>query len=411
MGEGTKRPANVKFLRPLRVLFLTHRLPYAPNRGDRIRAYHLLRLLASRHEVHLVSLLHDAEEHGHLGDLAGVAASVTGAVVPRLRNRVQAVVALAGSRPLTHVLLSSPEFRPAIDKVVANAPPDVVLAYCTGVASALFTAPLDTVPGVLDMVDVDSEKWSELAQTASYPMKWVYRREARTLSRFERNAAERAVATAVVSERERALAERVLGRPVIAVPNGVDIQSWAPPAGQVSRPEVVFCGVLNYEPNERGAIWLASEVWPLVKQQEPGARLRLVGMNPSPRVRALAASDSIEVTGAVPDVRPHVWQASAAVAPLWLARGTQNKVLEALAAGLPCVVTPAVLEGLPPVAREACLCRQDAAGFAEALIGLVRSPLGAEKRAAIGNSVKSLGWEGQLAPFLGLVEAARLGQA
>jgi sugar transferase (PEP-CTERM/EpsH1 system associated) len=327
--------------------------------------------------------------------------------VPALRNRIAAAAALAGTRPLTHVLLSSPGFSTAIQRSVTHALPDVVVAYCTGIAGAVFRPPLDAVPCIVDMVDVDSEKWAELAGTSSFPMKWIYGREARTMRAFERTAARRAAATTVVSERERELAERVLDGPIIAVPNGVDVVTWARPAEQPVRPEVVFCGVFNYEPNERGAVWLASEVWPLVRQQAPDGRLKLVGMNPSPRVQALAVPGSIEVTGAVPDVRPHVWQASCAAAPLWLARGTQNKVLEALAAGLPCVVTPAVLEGLPSAAREACLCRHDAAGFAEAIVSLLRKPPGTERRAVISQTVQTLGWETQLDPFLRLVEAAR----
>jgi sugar transferase (PEP-CTERM/EpsH1 system associated) len=391
----------------VRILFLTHRLPYAPNRGDRIRAYHLLRLLASRHEVHVVSLIHDEEERQHLADLSGVAATVEGAWVSRLRNRMAAVGALSGSRPLTHVLLSSSAFPAAIDRSVRRARPDVVLAYCTGIAAAVFDSPLAATPCVLDMVDLDSEKWAELAQTSRGPMKWVYRREARTLRAFERAAVDRAAATTVVSERERELAARLLDRCITAVPNGVDIDYWARPQGHEVRPDVVFCGVFNYEPNERGAIWLASEVWPLVKQQEPTARLRLVGMKPSAAVRALADGGSVEVTGAVPDVRPYVWQASAGVAPLWLARGTQNKVLEALAAGLPCVVTPAVMEGLPPSAQQACVSRSDAAGFAAALISMLRRAAGPTERALTSQSVQSLRWESQLAPFLTILEDLR----
>jgi sugar transferase (PEP-CTERM/EpsH1 system associated) len=391
----------------VRILFLTHRLPYAPNRGDRIRAFHLLKLLSAHHEVHLVSLLHDDSEASHLGDLNGLAASVRGARVAVMRNRIAAASALLGDRPLTHVLLGSPDLEAAVRDAVAPAPPDVVLAYCTGIAHAAFRHPLASVPCILDMVDVDSQKWAELAETSVFPMKSVYRREARTLRAFERAAAQRAVATTVVSERERSLAEKVLGSPVTSVPNGVDVNFWAPRFNFEVRPEVVFCGVFNYEPNERGAIWLASEVWPLVKRAIPDARLKLVGMNPSPRVQELASAGSVEVTGAVPDVRPHVWQAAAAAAPLWLARGTQNKVLEALAAGLPCVVTPPVLDGLPAQARDACVARSDAAGFAEALIPMLRHPAGANERAALRDRVKTLSWEAQLAPFLTLIEGLR----
>ena len=395
----------------MRILFLTHRLPYAPNRGDRIRSYHLLRLLARHHEVHVVSLVHDDEEHRHLGEVASIVASARAAKVTTFRNHVAALLALPGGRPLTHVLLASPAFNAAIHESVAAAPPDVVLSFCTGVAPAVFREPLSRVPCVLDMVDVDSEKWSDLAGRTSPPMKWIYQREARTLRAFERQAMERARATTVVSERERMLAERVLEHTAQTVPVGVDVNAWGPPADVESAPEIVFCAVFNYPPNEEGAEWLATEVWPAVTRQVPNARLRLVGMHPSARVRALTGDESIEVTGAVADVRPHVWRAAAAVAPLWLSRGTQTKVLEALAAGVPCIVTPAVLEGLPPAARSACLSRGDAASFAEAIVTCLVHPATEAGRSATRQSVQTLGWDVQLAPFLRILEEAVAAQS
>ena len=395
----------------MRILFLTHRLPYAPNRGDRIRSYHLLRLLARHHEVHVVSLVHDDEEHRHLGEVAALVASARAAKVTKFRNHVAALLALPGDRPLTHVLLASPAFNTAIHESVAAAPPDVVLSFCTGVAPAVFTEPLSRVPCVLDMVDVDSEKWSDLAGRTGPPMKWIYRREARTLRAFERRAMERALATAVVSERERMLAERALDHSALTVPVGVDVNAWSPPARIDRAPEIVFCAVFNYAPNEEGAMWLASEVWPSVRRQVPNARLKLVGMHPSARVRALAVDGSIEVTGAVADVRPHVWRSAAAVAPLWLSRGTQTKVLEALAAGAPCIVTPAVLDGLPVAARNACLCREDARGFAEAIVACLLHPASEARRTEIRQSVQDLDWDVQLAPFLDILKGAAAAQS
>jgi sugar transferase (PEP-CTERM/EpsH1 system associated) len=395
----------------VRILFLTHRLPYAPNRGDRVRAYHLLRLLARHHEVHLVSLVHDRDELSHLGDLASIAASARAASVPTLRNHVAAVATLPTHIPLTHALLSSPELLPAIHDSVAAAPPDVVLAYCTGVAGAVFREPLDSLPCVLDMVDLDSEKWAELAENSHWPMTWIYRREMRTLRAFERQAMARAVVTTVVSERERALVERLLGQPARTVPVGVDVDFWRRPADARMYREIVFCAVFNYEPNELGAIWLASKVWPLVRGRVPDAKLKLVGMNPTSRIRALAVEGSIEVTGAVDDVRPHVWRASGAVAPLWVARGTQTKVLEALAGGLHCVVTPAVLEGLPVSAQSACITRHDAEGFAEAVIQLLERPATGEGVRKIAESVEGLGWDRQLHPFLEIFDEISTGHA
>ena len=391
----------------MRILFVSHRLPYAPNRGDRIRAYHLLRLLSTSHDVHLISLVHDEDEREHLGAMASLVSSVHPVPVPKFRNRILAAAALTGSRPLTHVLLGSRAMRPAIEHALQTGIPDVVFAYCTGIASVLFEPSLAHRPALLDMVDVDSEKWAELGVTRQGPMQWIYRREARTLRIFERRAMQRAAVTTVVSERERQVAERVLEQPAVVVPNGVDVEAWTPPGGLRAELEVVFCGVFNYAPNEEGALWLASHVWPIVKRQEPGARLKLVGMHPTQRILALAAQGSVEVTGAVPDIRPHVWQASVAVAPLWLARGTQNKVLEAVAGGLPCVVTPAVMDGLPDTIRKACVSAADAESFAAAIVSLLRQGATDHRRAEISKQAVRLSWSTQLNPFLELLEQAR----
>ncbi len=300
------------------------------------------------HRVHVVSLIHDEEEGRRAADVRALGARVDCARVSNVRNRARALAALVTSTPLTHVLLDSRELRPLIRAAFARERPDVVVAYCSGMARLALEPPLDAVPFVLDMVDVDSEKWRELAPAASMPMSWIYRREYRTMRRFEERAAEAAEATLVVSERERAVMQDVQpDSRVIVVPNGVDLGGFAPPEAPAEGRNVVFCGVFDYPPNVSGAVWLAQEIWPKVKTRHPDATLTLVGMNPARAVLALARDPSVRVTGAVSDVRPFLWQAAVSAAPLLVARGVQNKVLEALAAGLPCVVTPPVFEGLP----------------------------------------------------------------
>jgi len=392
----------------VRILFLTHRLPYAPNRGDRIRAHHLLRLLGAAHEVHLVSLVHDEEESRHIQDLQHTVASVTGVRVDRIWNLVAAGFALSGPRPLTHVLLRGRRIRDVLQRCVDEATPDVIVAYCTGMARYALEPPLVGIPFVLDMVDVDSEKWAALAETTRRPMKWIYEREAASLGDFERLAVERASATVVVSERERVLLERVApDRKAIVIQNGVDVASFAAATPPQREPRVIFCGVFDYAPNEAGAAWMASKVWPLVRRHIPEARLSLVGMNPSRAVRALGADTSITVAGAVPDVRPHLWQSAIAVAPIWLSRGVQNKVLEAIAAGLPCVVTPPVFDGLPVAVRPACAVAADEDSFAAAVVSLLRQDHDSRRRTAARADLSELDWTRQLLPFLDVLAAAR----
>ncbi|HYL81894.1 MAG TPA: TIGR03087 family PEP-CTERM/XrtA system glycosyltransferase [Candidatus Acidoferrum sp.] len=386
----------------MRTLFLTHRLPYAPNRGDRIRAFHVLRALATFSQVDLVSLVHDQDEAAQAHSLADLA-RVTVVPVSRLRNLLRAGPRLLGRMPLTHALLDGPSLRPALEAAYARQP-DLVLAFCSGMARYALLPPLGGLPFVLDMVDVDSCKWDALADASRGPMRAIYRREAWTLRRFEAEATRRARAPLVVNDRERdALIRLAPGAAIPVVPNGIDLASFRLPRQQapVRDPDtVVFCGVMNYAPNEAGVLWFAEKVWPLVLRERPGARFLVVGSHPTQAVQAMAASQpSIRVTGTVAEVQPYLWRAALSVAPLQVARGLQNKVLEAVAAGLPVVATPAVLDGIPREALPACAAAADPGGFAQAVLRLLALS-GPEREALVAHAdLTTLTWERRLAPL------------
>jgi polysaccharide biosynthesis protein PslH len=388
----------------MKVAFLTQRLPYAPNRGDRVRAYHeLQQMAAAGHEVHLVSLVHDSEEASQTSRLSAVAASVRVARVPRKRNMLLAVPHLLGRRPLTHLLLDSPEIRPTLRTLLSEVEPDVVLAYCSSMARFAIEPPLSGMPFLLDMVDVDSAKWAALAETSRFPLRLVYAREARVLARFEAQAMRLARRVFVVNDREASLlTERGDdGAKVQVLPNGIDVAYWVPPGPRDNGQDVVFCGVMDYTPNEEGALWLGLQVWPKVLARCPSARLWIVGSNPTRRLLDLSReASSIRVTGTVPDVRPYLWKAAVAAAPLLIARGVQNKVLEAVAAGLPTVVTPAVAAGLPPEVMTACVSAESPDLFASALVGLLARPADERRRMAASARLRELTWDSRLSPLL-----------
>jgi polysaccharide biosynthesis protein PslH len=393
----------------MRVLFLTHRLPYAPNRGDRIRAFHIIRSLAGTVELEVMSLVHDRDELAHVEQVRAMGAEVTAFQVPRLRNHAAAAVALSGTRPLTHVLLDAPSIGPAIRHAVATRRPDVVLAYCSGMARFALEPPLAGIPLVLDLVDVDSQKWAALSATASWPKRLIYAREARYLSGFERAAAERAHTTLVVNERERkALCDLAPRANVRIVSNGVDVQPLQPHTAAADVPHVVFCGVMDYQPNVDAVTWFALNVWPLVRARKPSARFIIVGSSPTAAVRRLAARDTgIDVTGTVPDVGAYLRHASIAVAPLMTARGIQNKVIEALGTGLPTVVTPQVFEGLPREARAGCRVADSVETFADQTLALLALTSAERRSLAAKADLARLGWECQLVPLHeALAEAA-----
>lgn len=392
----------------MRVLFLTHRLPYAPNRGDRIRAYHLLRFLSSQAAIDLVSLVHDKQEARHVGELRSMVASATVVRVPRIKNLFRCVPALFTRKPLTHVLLHAPGFARALRAVTQAHPPDVVLAYCSGTAQYLFGPELRDVPAVLDMVDVDSGKWADLACVNAWPKQWLFRREAAVLGAFEARAAVRAAVVLTVNDRERAaLTALAPTARIVTLPIGVDSAAYRPTTSPVNQPVVVFSGVMNYEPNVRGATWLIHDVWPLVRAVRPDARLFLVGATPAAAVRSLqSAAKGITVTGSVPDVRPFLWSAALAVAPLRVARGVQTKVLEALAAGLPCVVTAAVAQGLPAEAAPGCRVADTPRQFADEILELLRWEPADRRALATEAAIEQLDWTRQLGLLPDLLRAA-----
>ena len=393
----------------MRILFLTHRLPYAPNRGDRIRAFHMLRQLRTVASVDVVSLVHDAEEARQCGTMTELADSVSVAPTPRLRNYGRGLLALAGSKPLTHVLLDAPDIRSTIANVIAAHPPDLVLAFCSGIAPLALEPQLARFPLVLDMVDADSAKWRALSRSAKPPMAWIYAREATRLAAFECRAMQAAQMTTVVNERERSELHRLLpGARVSVVGIGVDLSAFRPTLPTQREAQVVFCGVMNYPPNEEAALRLGSSIWPLVTARRPDARLTLVGAHPTGSIRALQRDPTIGVTGIVPDVRPYLWNAEVSVAPLRTARGVQTKVLETVAAGLPTVVTPPVFAGLPDQIKSACVLAESDEAIAEAILTLLARPATSRREQAARAELDSLSWEVQLQPLLDIVrDAAR----
>ncbi len=381
----------------MRVLFLAHRVPYAPDRGDRIRSFQMLRhLRRCGIPVHLVALAHDRHEAEQGSLLADLVTSFDIVPVTRTRNLCRAVPALLGSTPLTHVLLDGSGMRDVLVRCRSTFGPDRVLSYGTGMARFAMQPPLDDLPLVLDMIDVDSAKWDELGAKGGWRAR-IYRREARVLRAFEIEASRAARATLIISEAE---AEVLRGldtslAPVV-LPQGVDATFFSNPGPASPAANVVFTGVFSYEPNWRAALWLVEEIWPLVVAARPGARLTLAGADPVPQLRKAAARHGVEVTGRVPDVRPYLWRSAVAVAPLVTARGVQNKVLEAIAAGLPAVVTPQVFKGLPAQVHPACRVADDAGTFADAMIDWLAASPEERQRIAGAADLDALSWPARL---------------
>ena len=333
------------------LLYLVHRIPYPPNKGDKVRSFNILRQLARRHRVFLGTFVDHPDDLGHVDRLSEWCEEVQ---VVRIEPRRARIASLRGL--VTGEALSIPYYRSAalaewVRRVVA----------CEGIREALaFSGPMAQyldVPGlgrrVIDFCDLDSAKWTQYAGDHRWPMSWLYRREGRRLLAFERAAAAASDASLFVTDAEadlfRRAAPELAGR-VCAMQNGVDADYFSPEHGFANPypdggPVLVFTGAMDYWPNVDAVVWFAGELLPRIRERHPDARFWIVGMNPAPAVQALAG-DGVVVTGTVPDVRPYLAHADVIVAPLRIARGIQNKVLEAMAMARPVVISSAPATGL-----------------------------------------------------------------
>ena len=332
----------------MRILYLCHRIPYPPDKGEKIRAFHQLQAIAKRHEVALFTLADDpADFERGPAALRGICRQVTVARVnPRLA-RLRSLPYLFTSTPLTIPYFGSEELRARIRQAVVERSYDLVFVYCS--AMAQYLEPARGIPVVTDLVDVDSDKWAQYAAFARFPMSAVYRREARTMREYERRVCEQSSTVVVTTEREAQLLRQISpAASVHVMPNGVDTDFFKPVEGGPGDgvPVIGFVGDMAYFPNQDAVTFFAHKVLPLIRTAAPDARFLIVGRNPGPAVRDLAKIDGIEVTGFVPDVRPHLARMWISVAPFGIAAGIQNKILEAMSSGIPVVATPRAAQGL-----------------------------------------------------------------
>ncbi len=373
------------------ILVLCHRIPYPPNKGDKLRSFNLVRHLAARGwRVHLAALADDPADMVHRDSLRPLCASLAVEPLPRWRRFLSPLGAARGTS-LSVEYFRHGRLQAYVDRVLAKGSVDAVLAVSAPMAEYLRRTP-GPLPKrrILDLVDVDSEKWRAYAARSPWPASQIYGLEARLLGRYELRATDLFEAVLLVSEAEAALF-RSLGGPrhkVRGVTNGVDLDYFSPSASGPRSADrtAVFCGAMDYPPNVDAAVWFAEAVLPRLRDRLPEARFRVVGANPTSRVRALAGLPGVDVTGAVPDVRPHVAGAALSVAPLRLARGVQNKVLEAMAMGRPVLATPQAFEGIEAVAGEDAAVAPDAPeAFAAAALTLLADP---DAAAAMGGRAR-----------------------
>ena len=343
----------------MKILFLAHRTPYPPNKGDKIRSFHLLSHLAKSHDVTLLYWVDDPRDLAHTAFLQSLC---RGKVVPLRMNRMaamgRAMLSLLRGRSFSEGYYVATCFKRAVEEALRTGPFDAVFMFSSAIAP--YGKTVDAKIKIVDFVDVDSDKWGQLGEVASFPLSVLYRMEQRRLSHLEAEISNWARWSLFVSSTDAELFKRQGGRGRIEVlPNGTDLELRRLPLEQMpfhgpSSPcteksadaKLIFIGTMNYPPNADAAQYFVEQIFPLVRQKFPRAVFEIVGRYPPKSVTRLRRLDGIRVVGEVPDIRSFLLRADVSVAPMRIARGVQNKVLEAMAMGVPVVATPAAIQGI-----------------------------------------------------------------
>lgn len=394
------------------LLFLVHRIPYPPNKGDKIRSYHLLKHLAQHYHVHLGTFIDDPDDWQYLDTVKPWCASSHFARLNSRAARVRSLGALVGGRALTLDYYRDAGLKSWVARTMQAHPIKRVLVFSSAMAQY---APADSgMRRVIDFVDIDSDKWRQYADKKSWPMSWVYRREGRELLRYERQVAQDFDASLFVSQAEAQLFKQLAPESAAKIGhfnNGVDTDFFSPHHAypnpySADEAAIVFTGAMDYWPNVDAVQWFATEIFPAVLAQHPAAVFTIVGSRPTAQVLALASLPGVRVTGTVADVRPYLAHARVAVAPLRIARGIQNKVLEAMAMAKPIVVSAQALEGIAAEPGRELLLAQDAAAYSAALMMQLAQPDDALGLAARKRVESTFGWASNLACVDALLESA-----
>jgi sugar transferase (PEP-CTERM/EpsH1 system associated) len=392
----------------MKVLFISHRVPYPPTFGSRVRAFNVIRHLAQQHDVTVLSLARNDTE---MREAAGIAPFCAAHRVVRVHEPVQVAKMLATlptAVTASEAFFHSVELQREVDRQVARRDFDLAFGHCSAVGRYLER--LEGLPRIIDFCDVDSLKWRDFASFKRWPLTLGYRWEAYRLAAAERRIAGCVEQVTVATPGEvGALAEIGVTDPVDWFANGVD-HDYFQPASHPYDPEVIsFVGRMDYFPNSSSMLDFCADVWPALRRARPGLRLQIVGAAPTSAVRALGRIDGVTVTGSVPDVRPYVQRSALTIAPLKIARGTQNKILESMAMAVPVVASRAAARGVDAVVGQHLLAADTPDELVESILALL-SHAGDRKRLADAGRARVLShhrWTSAMKRLDAIIDACR----
>jgi sugar transferase (PEP-CTERM/EpsH1 system associated) len=358
----------------VRILFVCHRVPYPPKRGGKIRPFNMIRHLGMLgHQVTVASLARSAAELDEAAPLAGHCERMLVEIIPDSRAWLQTIVRLPSTEPSSFGYFRSGALARRIRDEIARQAFDLIICHCSSVAP--YVESVRGIPKMLDYGDMDSQKWREYASHRPPPLSAGYWLEAVKLERRERSLSHSFdLCTCTTAAELSSLRDLGIRTPSDWFPNGVDADYFSPTDGRYDADTVCFVGRMDYFPNQQAVLGFCRDVLPRIQARRPGVRLQIVGADPPGHIRALGGIQGVTVTGSVPDVRPFVRGSAMTVAPLQIARGTQNKILESMALGVPVICSPQASDGVDAVPGEDLLVADSPAEWAARVCELLERP-------------------------------------
>jgi sugar transferase (PEP-CTERM/EpsH1 system associated) len=381
------------------LLYLVHRIPYPPNKGDKIRSYHILKHLSHNHRIHLGTFIDDEKDWEYVEKLKEICGETCFVKLDPQASRVRSLSGLIANQPLTLPYYRDAGLQKWVNNLLDTRHINNILVFSS--AMAQYVNESCSTHCVIDFVDVDSDKWKQYSKTKPWPLNWLYRRESRLLLEYERKIAKAFDASAFVSETESDFFKQLAPETAAKVTyfnNGVDAEYFSPEnintnPYQSDTDTLVFTGVMDYWANIDAVEWFAHNIFTLIRTQLPSVEFYIVGSKPTARVTALSALPGITVTGSVEDIRPYIAHAALVVVPLRIARGIQNKVLEAMAMEKTVIASPQAAEGIRALHSQELFVEDKEQNFADRIIAQIKNgpnmKIGSAARARI---LKDYSW-------------------
>jgi len=367
----------------VKILYLCHRFPFPPKRGGKIRPFNMIRHLANSHDVTVASLARSPEE---AREGAGIASFCSRYVMAEVSNPIQVarmVARVPTVTPSSMGFFYSPVLARRVRDLLARDRYELIFVHCSSVAQ--YVESVRGIPKILDFGDMDSQKWLEYARYKPFPLSTGYWLEGKKLEREEiRLARQFDMCTATTRAEWETLASYGNGFDSDWFPNGVDSTFFAPTGEPYDPDTISFVGRMDYYPNQECMFDFCANVLPLLRERRPTIKLTIVGADPPPAVKKLGRLPGVTVTGSVPDVRPYVRGSALMVAPLNIARGTQNKILEAMAMGVPVVTSGVAAGGVDALEQEHFLVARTYQDYSAAVLRILEDPKERDRLARAG---------------------------